>query len=146
MFSAPSDTPRIRLRTDLISAGLNSVVLVLLILVAGDGSTFDDSALQFVGTLPGWLLWIGQAAYVVGVVYSFALLVGVGVLAHDRLELLRDMALAALLAVVVVSPSPGSSMTAGPISRSSIYNRHGSRSRRSSSRPPPRSRPRRRHG
>ncbi len=102
VFSAPSDAPRVRLRTDLISAGLTSVWLALLILVAGDGSTFDDNALQFVGTLPGWLLWIGQAAYVVGVVYAFGLLVGVGVLARDRLELLRDMVLAALLAVVVV--------------------------------------------
>ena len=102
LFSAPSDAPRIRLRADLISAGLTSVELALLILVAGDGSTLDDNTLQFVGTLPGWLLWMGQAAYVVGVVYAFALLVGVGVLARHRLELLRDMVLAAVLAVVGV--------------------------------------------
>ncbi len=98
----PRGAPRVRLRTDLIAAALTSVGLALLILVAGDGSTFDDNALEFVGTLPGWLLWIGQAAYVVGVVYAFGLLIGVGVVARDRLELLRDMIVAALLAVVVV--------------------------------------------
>lgn len=102
VFSAPSDAPRVRLRTDLISAGITSIGLALLILVAGDGSTFDDNTLEFVGTFPGWLLWMGQAGYVVGVVYAFGLLIGVGVVARDRLELLRDMVLAALLAVVGV--------------------------------------------
>ena len=98
VFSAPSDAPRIRWRLDLISAGFTSAVLALLVLVAGDGSTLDDNTLQFVGTLPGWLLWLGQAVYVVGVLYAFALLIGVGVFARHRLELLRDMLLAAVLA------------------------------------------------
>jgi len=102
VFSAPSDAPRVRWSTDLISAGLMSVGLALLILVAANGSTLDDNTLEFVGTLPGWLLWLGQVAYLVGLLYAFALLVGVGVFARHRLELLRDMVLAAALAVVVV--------------------------------------------
>ena len=99
VFSAPSDAPRVRWRTDLISAGFSAVLLLLLILVAGNGSTFDTNTLQFIGTLPGWLLWIGQVAYLVGVLWAFGLFIGVGVFAHDRLELVRDMFLAAALAI-----------------------------------------------
>ena len=100
VFSAPSDAPRVRWRTDLISAGFTSALLIFLIIVAGEGSSFDDNTLAFVGDLPGWLLWLGQAAYIVGVLYAFGLLIGVGFVARGRLELLRDMLLAAVLAVV----------------------------------------------
>ena len=99
IFSAPSDAPRVRWRTDLISAGFSSALLLILILIAGNGSTFDTNTLQFIGTLPGWLLWLAQAAYVVGVFYSFGLLIGVTFFARGRLELVRDMVLAAVLAI-----------------------------------------------
>jgi uncharacterized protein (TIRG00374 family) len=102
VFSAPSDGPRVRWPTDLISAGFTSALLAFLVVVAGEGSSFDRNVLDFVGGLPGWLLWLGQAAYVVGLVYSFGLLIGVGFVAKGRLELLRDMLLAAVLAVVIV--------------------------------------------
>ena len=98
VFSAPSDAPRVRWHTDLVSAGLSTTLLLLLILVAGDGSTLDNNTLTFVGTFPGWLLWLGQAAYIVGVVYAFGVLIGVGLFSRHRLELLRDMLLAAILA------------------------------------------------
>lgn len=100
IFSAPSDAPRVRWRTDLISAGFSATLLLLLVLVAGTGSTLDTNTLGFIGTLPGWLLWLAQAAYAVGVLYSFVLLVGVGVVARGRLELFFDMVLAAVLAIV----------------------------------------------
>ena len=102
IFSAPSDAPRVRWRTDLISAGFTLALLVFVIIVAGEGSSFDDNVLAFTGDLPGWLLWLGQAAYVVGVVYAFGLFIGVGIFAKDRLELLRDLLSAAVLAVVAV--------------------------------------------
>jgi uncharacterized protein (TIRG00374 family) len=102
VFASPSDAPRVRLRTDLMSAGFTTALLAFLVLVAGEGSTLDDNTLVFIGTLPGWLLWLAQAAYLVGVLYAFALLIGVGIFARGRLELLRDMILAAALAVVFV--------------------------------------------
>jgi uncharacterized protein (TIRG00374 family) len=102
VFSAPSDAPRVRWPTDLISAGFSAVLLVLLIIVAGNGSTFDSNTLDYIGSLPGWLLWLGQAAYVVGVLYAFGLLLGVGLFARGRIELLRDMIVAAAFAVVSV--------------------------------------------
>jgi uncharacterized protein (TIRG00374 family) len=47
------------------------------------------------------LRWLAQAAYVVGSWYAITVLVGVGIFARGRLELLRDMILAALLAMVI---------------------------------------------
>jgi hypothetical protein len=70
IFSSPSDAPRTRWPTDLASAAVSGGLLLVLAIVAGDGSTFDDNALAFVRTLPGWLLWLGQAAYFVGVLYG----------------------------------------------------------------------------
>jgi uncharacterized protein (TIRG00374 family) len=101
VFSAPSDAPRVRWGTDLISAGFTAALLFFLILVAGEGSTFDRNTLNFVGNLPGWLQWFAQMIYVVGAVYALALLIGVGLFARGRLELLRDMVLAAALAIVI---------------------------------------------
>lgn len=103
VFSAPSDAPRVRWRTDLISVGFTAALLFFLIVVAGEGSTFDRNTLEFVGDLPDWLQWFGQMIYVVGAAYALALLIGVGLFARGRLELLRDMVLAAVLAMVVAA-------------------------------------------
>ncbi len=102
VFAAPSGAPRVRWVTDLFSAGVSASLVVLLILVAGTRATVDDVTLDFVVEFPGWLLWLAQAAYVVGVVYGLGLLIGVGLLAKGWLEALRDMLLAAALAVVIV--------------------------------------------
>ena len=102
VFSAPSEAPLVRWRTDLLSAGFIAALLVFLIIVAGEGSTLDRNTLEFVGQLPDWLLWLCQAAYVVGVLYALSLLIGVGLFARDRLDVLRDMVLAVVFAAVVV--------------------------------------------
>ena len=72
MFSAPSDAPAVRWQTDLFSAGFTAVLGFVLILVAGEGSTFDDSTLEWVGSLPGGSCGLAQAAYGVGVLYGWA--------------------------------------------------------------------------
>jgi uncharacterized protein (TIRG00374 family) len=102
VFAAPSDAPRVRWKTDLIAAGSAAVLGLLLIVIAGDGSTFDDLTLDFAGGLPSWLLWLCQAAYGMGVLYGIGLLIGVGLFARGRLEVFRDMVLAALLSVAIV--------------------------------------------
>ncbi len=102
VFSAPSDAPRVRWKTDLIAAAFVAVLGLLLIAVAGNGSTFDDLTLEFASGLPGWLLWLSQAAYGVGVLYGIGLLIGVGLFAKGRFEVFRDMVFAALLAIVIV--------------------------------------------
>ena len=100
VFSSASDAPRVRWRTDLAAAGLLAAALVALIIVAGTGAQLDDDALEFVGTLPGWFQWLGQASYVVAVVYTLGLLIGVGIFAKGRIELFRDMVLAAIVSAV----------------------------------------------
>jgi len=102
VFAAPSDAPRVRWTTDLISAAISAVLAFLLVLVAGNGSTFDDTTLEFVGELPGWLLWLAQVAYGVGVLYGVGLLLGIAIFAKGRLNVARDMILAALFSVVIV--------------------------------------------
>ncbi len=101
IFSAPSDAPTVRWSTDLISAGFTAALLGFLIFVAGEKSSFDTNVLQFVGDLPGWVLWLAQAAYIVGVCYGFGLLIGVAFVARGRLKLFRDMVLATLLSITV---------------------------------------------
>ena len=103
VFSSASDAPRVRWRTDLAAAALLAAALVALIIVAGTGAQLDDDALEFIGTLPGWFQWLGQASYVVAVVYSIGLLVGVGIFAKGRIELFRDMVLAAVVAAVAAA-------------------------------------------
>ena len=102
VFAAPSDAPRVRWTTDLISAAFSAALVFLLVLVAGNGSSFDDTTLEFVGGLPGWLLWLAQAAYGVGVLYGVGLLIGIAIFAKGRLDVARDMILAALFSVVIV--------------------------------------------
>lgn len=53
IFSSSSDAPRVRWRTDLVSAIWFGSLLLLLALVAGNGSSLDGNALRFVGSLPG---------------------------------------------------------------------------------------------
>ena len=103
VFSSASDAPRVRWRTDLAAAALLAAALVALIIVAGTGAQLDDDALEFVGTLPGWFQWLGQASYVVAVVYTIGLLVGVGIFAKGRIELFRDMVLAAVVAAATAA-------------------------------------------
>ncbi len=46
VFAAPSDAPRVRWKTDLISAAVSAALAFLLMLVAGNGSSFDDITLE----------------------------------------------------------------------------------------------------
>ena len=102
VFATPSDAPRVRWRMDLLVAAVDIGLLVVLLLVAGDGSSFDKAVLGFAADLPGWVLWLGQLGYVAGVLYTVSLLIGVGLVARHRLELLRDLLLAAGLAALLV--------------------------------------------
>lgn len=98
VFSAPSDAPRIRRVNDAVSAMSAVALLVLMALVADSGAGFDQHWAALVIQLPGWILWSAQAVYVAAVAYAALLIVGVAVVARHRIELARDLVLAALLA------------------------------------------------
>ena len=99
IFSSASNAPRVRWSADLAGAVVTAIALIALIAVAGTGAELDDDALDFIGTLPGWFRWLAQASYLVAVVYSIVLLVGVAFFASGRLGVVRDMLLAAAAAV-----------------------------------------------
>jgi glycosyltransferase 2 family protein len=99
VFSSPSDAPRVRRTTDLVSIVVNTLLLIALVSVAGDGTELDDNVLAFVRTLPGPMLWLAQAAYAIAIVYAIVLLFGVGIVASRRLGLFRDLLLAATLSI-----------------------------------------------
>ena len=101
IFSAASGAVRIRRSADGAIALIAASLVVLLIIVVGEGSAFDAAWEDMVRELPGWVLWMSQAAYIVGVAYGAILLVGVGLFAHRRLELVRDLLLSATLAVLI---------------------------------------------
>ncbi len=103
IFSAPSNAPRVHRVNDLVSALSAVAALVVMALIADDGAHFDDNWSTLVIQLPGWILWAAQAVYVSTVAYAVVLVVGVAVVARHRLELARDLVLAALLASGLVA-------------------------------------------
>ena len=74
----------------------------VLILVAGKGSTFDDNTLDWVGEPAGLVALAGTGGLRGGRLGPVGLLVGVGIFGKGRLQVLRDMLLAAAFAVVLV--------------------------------------------
>jgi uncharacterized protein (TIRG00374 family) len=98
VFSAPSDAPRVHRINDLVTALAAVGALVVLGLVAEQGTQFDVSWSNMAGNLPGWILWALQCVYVVTLAYTVSLVVCVAVFARNRLELARDLVLAAALA------------------------------------------------
>ncbi|MGI9622833.1 MAG: flippase-like domain-containing protein [Acidimicrobiales bacterium] len=98
-FAAPSDAARVRRVSDLVPAVLGSSIILLLVFVAADGTTFDAAWADLVAETPDWIVWLGQAGYTVGLLYGAGLVMGVGFVARGRLELLRDLFLAGVLAV-----------------------------------------------
>lgn len=98
VFAAASDAPRVHRVNDLVAALTSAALLFVLALVAADGPGFDGDWSALAAGLPGWVLWSAQAVLVAAVAYTGSLVVGVGLFARDRLELVRDLLLAALLA------------------------------------------------
>lgn len=99
MFSAPSDAPRVRRINDLVGAAGAGLSLFVIALVAWDGSAFDGDWRGLVAGLPGWVRWLGQVAHTATVMAAVALMVGVAVLARRRIELARDLLVAAVLSM-----------------------------------------------
>jgi glycosyltransferase 2 family protein len=99
VFASASDAPRVRRATDLVALVVESALLASLIAIAGNGGSFDRAWADLARGLPGPLLWVGQALYLLAIGYAAGLLLGVGLFARGRLELLRDVLLAAALAV-----------------------------------------------
>lgn len=101
IFSAPSDAAPIRRWADAVIAVVTAALAVLVIILVGEGSDFDTAWQDMVEQLPGWVLWMSQATYIVGLLYGATLLIGVTLFAHRRLDLVRDLLLSGALAIVL---------------------------------------------
>jgi uncharacterized protein (TIRG00374 family) len=78
--------------------------LIAVIAIVWNGDTAVDRAWTgFVAELPAWLTWLAQATYIVSFASAIALLIGLALVARNRLELFRDLALAAVLAMASAS-------------------------------------------
>jgi hypothetical protein len=81
-------------------AAAGGVIVAILTVVRGGGTSVDAAWSAVVDVLPTWLTWCAQALYVLSIATAGALLVSIALLGRRRLELLRDLVLAAALAVV----------------------------------------------
>jgi glycosyltransferase 2 family protein len=101
-FAAAPGGPRVRRSSDAAVAVAGVALVVILAVVRGDGTSVDEAWSAVVDVLPTWLTWSAHAVYLLSIVTAGALLVGIALLGGRRLELLRDLVLAATLAVVAV--------------------------------------------
>lgn len=99
VFATASGAPRVRRSTDAASVVALTILVVFLVAVVARGTAFDDAWADVVPLLPGWVRWLSQVAYVVGVTYVAVLVLGVALFARGRLELVRDLLLSAALAI-----------------------------------------------
>jgi hypothetical protein len=102
-FASPPDGPRVRRSSDTAVAVAGAILVAILAVVRGNGTSVDAAWTSVVAVLPAWLTWCADALYVLSVATAGALLVGIALLGRRRLELLRDLVLAAALAVVAAA-------------------------------------------
>lgn len=100
-FAAPADDPRARRPVDVAIVVFSLLVITLSGWSHRAPSDFDSRVLDFFNDgLPGWLSGIATMVFVLGSVYSLALIVGIAFFGHGRGTIVRDMILAEVLVVV----------------------------------------------
>jgi hypothetical protein len=102
VFASESHAPRARRAVDALIVGAGAVLLVGLAAVADDSSTLEQSWSQLAEALPGWLQWLAEVTYFLGALYLIVLIVGVGLVARQRKDLLRDLLVALVLSAGLV--------------------------------------------
>ena len=101
VFASPSDAPRVRRRTDMVLALVEAALIVFLAVVVGNEAGFDQAWADMLPSMPGWVLWVSQVAYVVAIIATGLFVVGVTLFAKRRKELARDLFLAGALAALL---------------------------------------------
>ena len=102
VFAAPADDPRARRPADIASLVASLFAVILLGWMYRSGGGVDARALDLFDGVPSWLSGLALSIFAFVGIYSIALVVGVAVFGGGRLKLVRDMLLAAALAVVGV--------------------------------------------
>lgn len=99
-FAAPADDPRARRPVDVAILVFSLLVITLAGWAHRAPSDLDSRVLDFFSDgLPGWLNGIATVVFVLGSIYSVALIVGIAIFGHGRGAIVRDMILAEVLVV-----------------------------------------------
>ena len=97
-FAAPADDPRARRPVDVAILVTTVVIVLLLAWTHSSRNELDTRLLEFFGGgVPGWISGIATIAYIVGGLYTLALIVGIAVFGNGRVAVARDILLAEAL-------------------------------------------------
>ncbi len=111
-FAAPADDPRARRPIDVAVLVVTVLVVLLLAWAHRSRGELDTRVIEFFADgLPGWLSGIATIVFILGGLYSVALIVGIGLFGHGRGAIARDMLLAEVVAFVGILAT---SYLAGP--------------------------------
>ncbi|MEO8698161.1 MAG: lysylphosphatidylglycerol synthase transmembrane domain-containing protein [Acidimicrobiales bacterium] len=101
VFAAPRDDPRARRPADVAMLVLGTLIVMGAAVVHRRESDLDRRLLRlFEGPLPGWVSSVFTLGYLVGALYTVALILGIALLGRGRGAVARDMIAAAALVAV----------------------------------------------
>jgi uncharacterized membrane protein YbhN (UPF0104 family) len=104
IFAAPADDPRTRRPADVVILVVSLLIALLAAWAYKVDNDLDLRVLElFSDGLPGWLSAVCTAVFVVGGVYAVGLIVAIWLFGDGRGSVARDMVLAALLVLVLVT-------------------------------------------
>jgi len=102
-FAAPADDPRARRTADVATLAISVLTAVLAGWMHRSRSDFDTRVIEFIGDgVPGWINDIATIVFILGGLYSVALIIGIAMFGNGRRAIARDMVLAELAAFGVI--------------------------------------------
>jgi len=103
VFAAPADDPRARRPADVATFIVSLLLTLIFAAVHRAQSDIDERVLEFVsGDKPSWLSGTATIVFIFGGLYTFGLIVGIAVFGKGRGAVVRDMLVAAVLAVAAI--------------------------------------------
>jgi uncharacterized membrane protein YbhN (UPF0104 family)/tRNA A-37 threonylcarbamoyl transferase component Bud32 len=102
-FAAPADDPRARRPIDVAILVVSLVMIALLGWAHSARSELDTRIFGFFADgVPGWISGIATIGFILGGLYSIALIAGIALFGRGRAAIVRDMLLAEILCFVVI--------------------------------------------
>ncbi len=101
-FASESGAPRARRSTDAIVAVVGLGLVVLTAWLSEGSSRLEQSLSNVAVALPDWVQWLAEMSYLMGALYILGVLVGVGLVARHRKDVLRDVFVAIVLTILTV--------------------------------------------
>jgi hypothetical protein len=100
-FAGSPGQPRVRRASDAVAIGGGLLLLLWTGLSAGKILAFEQLVVDLAGSLPSWSKNVYQIGYLLGFLMVVSLFVAVILQGKQRLDLLRDLVLAAVVSITV---------------------------------------------